>query len=71
MGLIPILPLEGGFQVFDDLLRQDVRVREVVGVFETFISEPEDVEASFVAVDEFLVVVGALPTIGDIKKVET
>jgi hypothetical protein len=30
-------------------------VGEVVGLFEAFVSEPEDVEADFVAVDQFFV----------------
>jgi hypothetical protein len=32
---------EGGFQVFDDFLRQDIRIGKIVGVFEAFVSEPE------------------------------
>jgi hypothetical protein len=31
-----------------------IRIRKVVGFFEAFVSEPEYVEAGFVAVDEFL-----------------
>jgi hypothetical protein len=42
---------ESGFEVFDDFLDEDIRVGEIVGFFEAFISEPEDVEAGFVAVD--------------------
>ena len=34
---------------------------EIVGFFEAFASEPEDVEAGFVAVDEF-VIAGGKPT---------
>ena len=40
---------EGGFEVFDDFLGENVGIREVVGFFEAFVSEPEDVEAGFVA----------------------
>jgi len=39
---------EGGFEVFDDFLGQNIGVREIVGFFETFVSEPEDVEAGFI-----------------------
>jgi hypothetical protein len=34
---------EGGFQIFDDFLGEDVGIREVVGFFEAFVSEPEDI----------------------------
>lgn len=33
---------EGGFEVIDDLLGDDVGVGEVVGSFEGFVFEPED-----------------------------
>jgi len=46
---------QGGFEVFDDLLGENVGIGEIVGVFEAFVAEPEDVEAGFVAVDEFFV----------------
>ena len=36
-------------------LRDGIRIRKVVGFFEAFVSEPEDVEAGFVAVDEFFI----------------
>jgi len=58
--------LQDGFQVIDDLLGEDVGTEEIIGFFKAFVSEPEDI-----ADDEFLVVVGALPTIGDVQKVET
>jgi len=44
---------EGGFEVFDDFLGENVGVGEIVRVFEAFVSEPEDVGAGFVAADEF------------------
>jgi hypothetical protein len=47
--------LQGGFEVFDDLLGEDIRVRKVIGFFEAFVSEPEDFQAAFGAVDEFFV----------------
>jgi hypothetical protein len=43
----------GGFEIFDDLLGENVRVRKVVGFCQAFVSEPEDIEAGLVAVDEF------------------
>jgi hypothetical protein len=36
---------EGGFEVFDDFLGEDVGTRALVGFFEAFISEPEDVDS--------------------------
>lgn len=39
---------EGGFEVFDDFLGQNIGIWEVVGFFEAFISEPEDVGAGFI-----------------------
>jgi len=42
--------LEGGFEVFDDFLSEHVGIGKIVGIFQAFVSEPEDVEASFVAV---------------------
>jgi hypothetical protein len=44
---------EGGFEVIDDFLGENVGVGEIVRVFEAFVSEPEDVGAGFVAADEF------------------
>ena len=43
---------EGGFEVLDDFLRENVGIGEIVGVFESFVSEPEDVRAGLVAIDE-------------------
>ena len=34
-----------GFEVVDDFLGENVGIGKIVGVFEAFISEPEDVEA--------------------------
>jgi hypothetical protein len=44
--------LESGFEVVDDFLGENVGIGKVVGVFETVVAEPEDVEAGLVAVDE-------------------
>jgi hypothetical protein len=41
---------ESGFGVFDDFLSQHVGIGKVVGFFECFVSELEDVEIGFVAV---------------------
>jgi hypothetical protein len=41
---------EGGFEVFDDFLGQYVGIGKVVGYFEAFVFEPEDLEVGFVAV---------------------
>jgi hypothetical protein len=36
---------EGGFEVIDDFLGENVGIGEIVGVFEAFVAEPENVEA--------------------------
>ena len=43
---------EGGFEIIDDFLGEDISIGEPVVFFEAFVSEPEDVQAGFVAVDE-------------------
>jgi hypothetical protein len=48
---------EGGFEVFDDFLGENVGIRWIVRLFEAFISQSENVEAGFVAVDEFFVII--------------
>jgi hypothetical protein len=45
---------EGGFKVFDNFLGENVGLWEVIGLFEAFVKEPEDVEAGLSAV-EFLI----------------
>jgi len=40
---------EGGFAVFDDFLGENIRIREVVGLFEALVTQPEYVEAVLVA----------------------
>jgi len=37
-----------GFEIFDDFLGENVGIREIVGFFQAFISEPEDVEAGLI-----------------------
>jgi hypothetical protein len=49
--------VEGGFEVIDDFLGENVGVGKVVGAFDAFVSEPKDVEAGFVAADEFFTVI--------------
>ena len=39
---------EGGFEIFDDFLVEDVRIGELVGFFEAFVSGVEDVESGFI-----------------------
>jgi hypothetical protein len=49
--------VEGGFEVIDDFLRENVGIGQIVEVFKALISEPKDVEAGFVAADEFFTVI--------------
>jgi hypothetical protein len=39
---------EGGFEVFDDFVSEDIGIGKIVGFFEAFFPEPEDVEAGLV-----------------------
>jgi hypothetical protein len=48
--------VRGGFEVVDDLPGENIGIGEIVGVFEALVSEPEDVEAGLVAVDEFFAI---------------
>jgi hypothetical protein len=48
---------QGGFEVIDDLPSENVGIGKVVGVLQAIVSEPEDVEAGLVVVDEFFVFV--------------
>ena len=50
---------EGGFEVFDDFLGENVGIGEIVGFFQALVAEPEDIEAGLVAVDELVVLVRA------------
>jgi hypothetical protein len=56
-------PIGCGFGVIDDFLSKHVGVGKVVGFFEAFVSEPEDVEAGLVAVDEVFVIVAGVEKI--------
>ena len=47
--------LEGGFEVFGDVGGDDFGSREVGGVFEGLVLEPEDVEVDLIALEEVLV----------------
>jgi hypothetical protein len=42
-------------EVIDDFLGENVRVGDIVGAFEPFVSEPEDVEAGFVVTESLFV----------------
>jgi hypothetical protein len=46
---------EGRFEIVDDSLGKNVGIGKIVGLFKAFVSEPEDVDVDFVAVDEFFV----------------
>ena len=48
-------------QIVDDLLSKDIRIRQVVAVFQAAVFEPEDVEVQFVPFKD-LVVGEAAPT---------
>jgi hypothetical protein len=39
-----------GFEVFDNFLGKNIRVRKILGLFEAFVLEPRGVEAGLVAV---------------------
>jgi len=41
---------EGGFEVIDDFLGEDITDRGGCRIVRTFVYEPEDVEAGFVAI---------------------
>jgi len=46
---------EGGFEILDDFLGENVGVGKTVGVFEAFVSEPEEIEAGFVVIEPLFV----------------
>jgi hypothetical protein len=50
-----------GQEVIDDFLGENVRVGDIVGAFEPFVSEPEDVEAGFVVTEPLFVLVKPNP----------
>ena len=47
--------LQRGAQVLDDLASEDVRFREVGGVFQALVAQPEDVEAGLVPCHQLVV----------------
>src|ERR1017187_2066667 len=47
--------IESGLQIFHDLSRENGRVREIRGIAEAVIPEPEDVEVGFVTLDQVLI----------------
>jgi hypothetical protein len=61
--------LEGGFEVVDDFLGENVGIGKIVGVFEAFVSKPENAEPRFVVVDEFFVILPAPRQHGKINSV--
>ena len=56
--------LRGRFQVFDDVVRRLVRVRQVVQIGEALVLKPEEIEAGLVPDRHFLVTEATPPTIG-------
>jgi len=54
---------ESGFQVVADFLDENIGIGKIVGFLETLLSEPEDVEAGIVAIDELVVVIITLENI--------
>jgi len=42
---------EGGVDVFDDFLGENVGFGETVGFFEAFVSDPENIEAGFITIE--------------------
>ena len=55
--------LKSGAKVFGNFCGDDVRIREIVGIFEAFIFEPEDVEAQFIPLEQFFIRKGAPPAL--------
>jgi len=47
---------KGGASGRDDFAGENVGIKQVVGFFEAFVPEPEDVEAGLVTVDQLLAV---------------
>jgi hypothetical protein len=45
---------QDGFEIFDDFLGENVGIGQIVGVFEAFRLEPEDVAAKNLACPRFL-----------------
>jgi hypothetical protein len=43
---------EDGFEFFDDSLGEHVEIGKIIGFFEAFVSEPEDIKAGFVPVEK-------------------
>jgi len=46
---------EGGFEVFDDFLRENLGIGKIVGVFEALVAEREYVESRKVAPGRVLI----------------
>jgi hypothetical protein len=47
--------LERGLQIDGDLLSDNFGIRQILGIFERVVLEPENVELRFVALDQFVV----------------
>ena len=46
---------EGGLEIFDNFLSDDVGIGEIRAVFQAFVFEPKDVEVEFIALDQLFV----------------
>ena len=55
--------LHRSLQIVRNLLGQNIRLREVVGVFEAFVLEPEDIEIGLISFFQIVVVVGTPTTL--------
>ena len=49
--------VRGRLQVVDDFLGESIGIGKIVRVLETLLSEPEDVEACIVGIDEFVAII--------------
>ena len=43
------------FEIFDDVVGQYIGVRQIVQIGQAFVFQPEDIQAGFVAVDDFVI----------------
>ncbi len=50
--------IKGVFKVIDDLEGEFFQGLDLIGAFLTFVAEPEDIEAEFVAFEQFVVAIG-------------
>ena len=53
---------DGGFESLDDFLGEKIGIGEIVGFFEAFVADPEDIESWLCCGYEFFVIVLAPAT---------